>query len=112
MPLPAAPMSCMGAESLLSVEVAFALPEKQRIVSLEVPLGTTARQAVVLAALERHFPELPPEIFREADLGIFGRPLRDPEGHRLRAGDRVEVYRPLKIDPKEARARRAQPAGQ
>lgn len=101
----------MDAERLLLVEVAFALPEKQRIVSLKVPPGTTARQAVALAALEREFSELPLAAFSEADLGIFGKLLRDPEGHQLRAGDRVEVYRPLEIDPKEARTRRAQSTG-
>lgn len=93
--------------SRLEVEVAFALPDRQRIVSLTVPEGTTARQAVALAGLEQHFPECPPATFAEADLGIFGRRLRDPEGQRLRAGDRVEVYRPLEIDPKAARAARA-----
>lgn len=91
----------------LRVEVAFALPERQRLVTLEVPEGTSARQAVSLARLEAHFPELPPSTFREADLGIFGRRLRDPEHEALREGDRVEVYRPLQIDPKAARAERA-----
>ncbi len=91
----------------LQVEVAFALPERQRIVALEVPAGTTARQAVALAELEKHFPELSAAHFAEADRGIFGQLLRDPDTHRLRAGDRVEVYRPLEIDPKEARLRRA-----
>lgn len=97
----------MGAETGIEVEVAFALPDRQRIVTLVVPPGTCARQAVVLAGLERHFPDLPAATFAEADLGIFGQLLRDPEGHRLREGDRIEVYRPLEIDPKEARARRA-----
>lgn len=100
-------MSYTGAEVMIRVEVAFALPQQQRIVALEVPMGTTARQAVALAGLETLFPEVPPETFVEADLGIFSQRLRDPEEHRLRDGDRVEVYRPLKIDPKEARLRRA-----
>ncbi|MCE8017462.1 RnfH family protein [Halomonas sp. MCCC 1A17488] len=97
----------MAAEAKLEVEVAFALPERQRIVTLEVPPGTTARQAVALAKLDDLFPEVPPATFAEADLGIFGKRLRDPDDHRLRAGDRVEVYRPLEVDPMEARARRA-----
>ncbi|GHC34631.1 RnfH family protein [Aidingimonas halophila] len=94
-------------EAFLSVEVAFALPERQKIVSLEVSPGTTARQAVVQADMPRHFPDLPESTFLKADLGIFGQALRDPESHVLRDGDRVEIYRPLLIDPKEARARRA-----
>lgn len=96
-----------GAEGKIHVEVAFALPHEQRIVSLAVAHGTTARQAVVLAALETLFPEIPEDTFRKAPLGIFGTALRDPEHHELHEGDRVEVYRPLKIDPKVARAERA-----
>ncbi|RTR05516.1 RnfH family protein [Halomonas nitroreducens] len=91
----------------IRVEVAFALPQRQRIVELTVPEGTTARQAVTLARLEELFPEVAPATFREADLGIFGKALRDPQRQPLREGDRVEVYRPLKIDPKAARAARA-----
>ena len=68
---------------------------------------STARQAVAMARLEDRFPELPPSAFLEADLGIFGRRLRDPDAQPLKAGDRVEVYRPLEIDPKAARAARA-----
>lgn len=96
-----------SAPAMLDVEVAFALPERQRIISLAVPEGTTARQAVALAGLEAAFPELPPATFRQADLGIFGKRLRDPDAVRLRAGDRVEVYRPLQLDPKAARSARA-----
>lgn len=91
----------------ITVEVAFALPGRQRIVSLGVPPGTTASEAVALADLPGRFPECPPEIFARADLGIFGKRLREPSNHRLRAGDRVEVYRPLIIDPKAARRARA-----
>ncbi|GGX85176.1 UPF0125 protein [Litchfieldella qijiaojingensis] len=94
-------------QACLEVEVAFALPERQKVVPLTVPSGTTARRAVELAELTRYFPELPAETFSEASLGIFGKLLRDPDRHELQAGDRVEVYRPLKIDPKEARKQRA-----
>lgn len=96
-----------SAPTLLDVEVAFALPGRQRIIPLAVPKGTTARQAVAMAGLEEAFPELPATTFREADLGIFGHRLRDPDTSLLRAGDRVEVYRPLQIDPKAARSARA-----
>lgn len=100
----------MGADMTLKVEVAFALPDRQCIVALEVPPGTTARQAVALAELQSHFPELTAATLAEADLGIFGKLLRDPDGHLLHEGDRVEIYRALEIDPKEARARRAERA--
>lgn len=94
-------------EATLSVEVAFALPDRQKIVPLLVTPGTTARQAVQQADMTYHFPDLSPETFLEADLGIFGHALRDPQTHVLCDGDRVEIYRPLLIDPKAARARRA-----
>ncbi len=96
----------MSAEELM-VEVAFALPAKQRIVALRVPEGTTARQAVALADLPALFPDLPGASFTQAPLGIFGKALRDPDTQLLRHGDRVEVYRPLAIDPKVARLERA-----
>ncbi|MDQ7729213.1 RnfH family protein [Halomonas sp. SpR8] len=96
----------MGAETL-TIEVVFALPFKQRIVALKVPEGTTARQAVALADLPTLFPDVPGDTFAEAPLGIFGKALRDPDTQPLRDGDRVEVYRPLAIDPKVARLERA-----
>ncbi|AJY52493.1 MULTISPECIES: RnfH family protein [Halomonadaceae] len=96
----------MGAETL-AVEVAYALPSKQRIVALRVPEGTTARQAVALADLPTLFPDVPSDTFAHAPLGIFGKAIRNPDTQLLRDGDRVEVYRPLAIDPKAARLERA-----
>ncbi|WP_431024967.1 RnfH family protein [Halomonas sp. H5] len=97
----------MAATETLAVEVAFALPEKQRIVTLAVAPGTTARQAVSLSRIAEQFPELPADTFDRAPLGIFGKALRQPEAQALREGDRVEIYRPLQVDPKTARRRRA-----
>ncbi|WP_416138964.1 RnfH family protein [Halomonas sp. HK25] len=91
----------------IAVEVAFARPERQEVVALKVSLGTTASEAVALADLPRRFPDVSPETFIGADLGIFGKRLREPSSHRLRAGERVELYRPLIIDPKAARRVRA-----
>ncbi len=84
------------------VEVAYALPEKQEIVMLEVRPGTTAREAVLQSGLERHFPGLD---LAGSKLGIFGKAIKDSQA--LRAGDRVEIYRALIADPKEVRKRRA-----
>ncbi|SBR51932.1 MULTISPECIES: RnfH family protein [unclassified Halomonas] len=94
-------------DDTFTIEVAFGLPHKQRLVALNVPPGTTARDAVALADLPRLFPELPRETFDDAPLGIFGQALRDPARHNVAPGDRVEVYRPLLIDPKAARRARA-----
>lgn len=89
------------------VEVAFATPVCQRVVSVEVTGETTAREAVALAGLPALFPEVPPALFDEAPLGVFGKALREPQRQTLSPGDRIEVYRPLEIDPKAARLARA-----
>ncbi|WP_224749964.1 RnfH family protein [Halomonas sp. ML-15] len=90
----------------MRVEVAFAMPERQRLVALRVPVGTTARQAVLRAEMASEFPELGEAFFREAPLGIFGAVLKRDD-QPLAEGDRVEIYRPLQIDPKQARKQRA-----
>ncbi len=89
---------------MLRVEVAYARPDKQEIVEVEVPEGTTALEAVKRSAITELFPEIDPET---NDMGIFGKVIKDPAAHQLRDGDRVELYRPLKIDPKQARLNRA-----
>lgn len=88
----------MGDEPEIRVEVVYALPDRQRLVALDVPRGTTAREAVERSGLIHEFPEIDPE---DNGLGIFGR--RCAPDQRLRSGDRVEIYRPLKADPKEVR---------
>jgi putative ubiquitin-RnfH superfamily antitoxin RatB of RatAB toxin-antitoxin module len=86
----------------IPVEVAYALPDKQEIVMLEVPWGTTAAAAVQQSGIEKYFPGLE---LTDADLGIFGKAIK--ADRVLHAGDRVEIYRPLLADPKEIRKRRA-----
>ena len=84
------------------MEVAYALPRQQTLLTVDVPEGTRLEEAVRRSGiLERH-----PEIdLADAKTGIFGNhaPLEQP----LRAGDRIEIYRPLIADPKAARRRRA-----
>lgn len=92
----------------LSVEVAYARPDKQRILTLRVAPGTTVMEAVVQSGIERHFPEVD---MASQPMGIFGQAVADPATHPLREGDRVEIYRPLKIDPKKARLDRARRKG-
>ena len=88
----------------IQVEVAYALPHKQRIIRLEVESGTTLAQAVEQSGMTQAFPEID---LTTASLGIFGKAVKSPATEVLRAGDRVEIYRPLLIDPKQARANRA-----
>lgn len=88
----------------MEVEVAYARPDKQQIVSVEVPPGTSALEAVKLSKITEIFPEIDPD---NIDMGVFGKMVKKPAEHALRDGDRVELYRPLKIDPKQARLNRA-----
>jgi putative ubiquitin-RnfH superfamily antitoxin RatB of RatAB toxin-antitoxin module len=87
------------------VEVVYALPDRQRVVQLPLRAGMTALDAVRAAGLEQEFPEL---AGRALMLGIYGR--RVEANRPLREGDRVEVYRPLTSDPREARRKAAQAA--
>jgi putative ubiquitin-RnfH superfamily antitoxin RatB of RatAB toxin-antitoxin module len=92
----------MSDSTQVSVEVAYALPEQQRLLGLEVPAGTTARDALRLSALKDEFPELDIE---QCSIGIFGREIDG--GQVLVNGDRVEIYRPLLNDPRETRRKLA-----
>lgn len=96
-------------QMLISVEVAYATPERQRIVTLEVPRGTSAYEAVRLSKIADEFAA----IHIDSDpMGIFskvldGKTMPGPRDYRLSPRDRVEIYRPLTIDPKQARLNRA-----
>lgn len=88
----------------VNVEVVFALPAQQVLITLVVPRGTTALEAVRLSGIAERFPEHPlsPE---QLKLGIFGKAVKPDTV--LREHDRVEIYRPLLADPKEVRRQRA-----
>jgi putative ubiquitin-RnfH superfamily antitoxin RatB of RatAB toxin-antitoxin module len=86
----------------MRIEVAYAQPSEQIIVGLDVGAETTVEAAIKLSGLPHRFPEI--DLGRDA-VGIFSKPCA--LNHRLREGDRVEIYRPLFADPKEARRSRA-----
>lgn len=94
-------MAAAESPSTLTVEVVYAPgPHCVDGVTLQVPPGTTALQALRRSGLlERH--GLAPE---QVDLGVWTKPVTP--GHVLRERDRVEIYRPLQVDPKEARRQR------
>lgn len=94
----------MDDNKTIHVEVAYALPDKQRIVALELPAGSSVRDAVMQSGLDKQFVELD---LRNADLGVFGKGVSKPDEQMLKNGDRVEIYRPLIADPKEVRKQRA-----
>ena len=86
----------------MKVEVAFALPDRQVLAGLEVPAGATVAEAIEMSGLKRQFPA---ESKEASAVGVWGRVVdRD---HALSEGDRVEIYRPLQINPREARRRLA-----
>jgi len=86
----------------MKVEVIYALPAAADAVSVSLPAGATLRDAVLASGVLQRHPEIALE---KQAFGIFGK--RAALDARLAPGDRVEVYRALAIDPKEARRRRA-----
>ncbi len=97
----------MTDKTMIEIEVAYALPEKQRIYGLKVESGTTVLDAAKQSPVLGDFPEVDIE---DAKMGIFGQNVRNPADHVLQEGDRVEIYRPLIADPKAARRKRAEKA--
>ena len=93
-------------ERKLRVEVAYALPERQELVALEVEEGTTVREAIARSGIQERHPDAP---MTRGSVGVFGKPV-DLDAP-LREGDRVEIYRPLIANPKEARRARARKPG-
>lgn len=89
--------------ALISVEVAYALPERQWLRTLQVPPGTTLYEAVQRSGL----PEACAFALETAVLGVFGKVEPEPRKRVLLAGERAEIYRPLLTDPKDARKARA-----
>ena len=99
-----------NAVATIDVEVAYALPEKQILLRLTVPENTTAMKAIELSGLMQTYPDLDVSkvgIFSQL-LGVKGLP--DPCSYQLAHLDRVEIYRPLLLDPMEIRRRRARQA--
>ncbi len=96
-------------ETLL-VEVVYASVQEQKLIELQVPKGSTALDAVRLSKIAQHFPEIDLE---NLDLGVFAKPLDGkgrplPHEYIVQPEDRVEIYRPLTIDPMQARLARAE----
>lgn len=87
---------------MLSVEVAYVGPEGQWLVELRLPRGARVADAITASALQGQVPGL---VVDDDHVGIHGQ--RATLAAPLADGDRVELYRPLQADPKEARRRRA-----
>ena len=87
----------------MKIEVIYALPERQELVTLDLPEGSTVQQAVESSGLLSKYPDIEPG--GKNKLGVFAK-LVKPEAV-LRERDRVEIYRPLIADPKEVRRQKA-----
>lgn len=87
----------------INVEVVYALSGEQTLLKLDVPVGTTAEQAVQASGVLAKHPEID---MAASKLGIYGKLVKADVV--LRDRDRVEIYRPLIADPKEVRRKRAE----
>ncbi|MCL6416034.1 RnfH family protein [Aestuariirhabdus sp. Z084] len=88
----------------IQVEVAYATPEKQLIIPLSVPVGTTMLEAAQRSGISEQFANIDLD---NTPMGIFGKSEPKPAERKLLANERVEVYRPLIADPKLVRKQRA-----
>ena len=92
----------MTANETLHVEVAYALPDQQTLLRVQVRNGATVREAIEQSGVLVTHPEID---LASNKVGVFGKLAKLDAA--LREGDRVEIYRPLLADPKEVRKLRA-----
>ena len=85
------------------VEIAYALPEEQVIISIKVPTIFNVQQAIEKSGIQKKFPCI--DLSKKNQVGIFGK--KTTLDHLLSDRDRIEIYRPLILDPKEMRRKRA-----
>src|SRR5579872_5559592 len=93
------------AKNKIQVEVTYALPEWQRLITIQIEEGSTIEQAIRQSGILESFPEIN---LTSQKVGVFSKPraLTDI----IHDGDRIEIYRSLTIDPKEARRAKAKGA--
>jgi len=87
----------------LSIDVCYALPDEQTLIPVQLPAGATVRDAIVASGVLARHPEID---LAKLKVGVYGK-LR-PLDAELADQDRVEIYRPLIVDPKAARQRRVE----
>lgn len=91
-------------ESTIEIEVVCAAVDRQVLLKVSLPAGSTLRAGLMASGIAAQFPELD---VQSCPVGIFGKVIADPDRHVLQAGERIEIYRPLLADPKEVRRLRA-----
>jgi putative ubiquitin-RnfH superfamily antitoxin RatB of RatAB toxin-antitoxin module len=92
-------------EQQISIEVAYAMPQKQALLEVVIEQGTTVEQAILASGMIKRFPQID---LSKDKVGIWNRTCKLSDCPKN--GDRIEVYRPLIADPKEVRRRRAEKA--
>lgn len=97
-------MSDVTEQDLIEIEVVYALPRCSHSLILTIPLGTTVQQALDLAQEHEPFSKLD---MAEYAVGIYYEVVKDL-GRVLKPDDRVEIYRPLLVDPMQQRHARAE----
>ena len=95
-------MSHQDDPQMIAIEVVLAMPDRQVLRSVEVKAGSTIADAIEQSTVLEQFEDF---VLDPAKVGIFGRKAAIDD--LVRAGDRVEIYRPLLVDPKEVRRQRA-----
>ncbi len=91
----------MSVEQIM-IELVYALPNQQTLMSLHVDDGTSVEQAIVESGICQQYKEIDLAVNK---VGIWNKAVK--LGQKLQDGDRIEIYRPLIADPKEVRKRRA-----
>jgi hypothetical protein len=94
----------MNGTEMIAVEVVYGDAERQKLLSFDVPAGTSVYGAAELSGIVKFFPELN---IVDVKMGIFGKVVANPQQQLIRSGERVEIYRPLLVDPIESRKARA-----
>ncbi len=96
-------------ESTIEIEVVYAAVDRQVLLKVSLPAGSTLRAGLMASGIAAQFPGLD---VQSCPVGIFGKVIADPDRHLLQAGERIEIYRPLLADPKDVRRLRAAKAAQ
>ena len=89
---------------MICVEVVYATPQKQVILKVDAQPDTSMLDIARASGIDEAFPEID---WDAAKMGVWGKAEKSPATRLMQDGERIEIYRPLLIDPKEARRNRA-----
>lgn len=89
-------------DEVIDIQVAYATVDKQMVIAVQLAAGSSVQQAIAASDIQQHFQDM--DITRQK-VGIFGQVC--PLTREVVSGDRIEIYRPLKQNPMQARRSRA-----